>query len=109
METLVEIRSPIRVKDLEGKAGVAFKALLGLEGIKKELYDSDRLLIINLKKGECIAFLDRDTTSGSFLEAVGDGIICAGSGSDSYSNQKDFKWFHTEKRNRLRKSFFSAS
>ena len=60
METMVEIKSPIRVKDLEGKAGVAFKALLGLEGAKKELYDSDRLLIINLEKGECIAFLDRE-------------------------------------------------
>jgi hypothetical protein len=57
VETLVEIRSPIRVKDLEGKAGVAFKALLGLEGIKKELYDSDRLLIINLKKGGVYSFL----------------------------------------------------
>lgn len=57
---MVEIKSPIRVKDLEGKAGVAFKALLGLEGTKKELYDSDRLLIINLQKGECIALLDRE-------------------------------------------------
>ena len=60
MEIMVEIKSPIRVKDLEGKAGVAFKALLGLEGVKKELYDNDRLLIINLSKGECIAFLDKE-------------------------------------------------
>jgi hypothetical protein len=57
---MVEIKSPIRVKDLEGKAGVAFKALLGLEGAKKELYDNDRLLIINLEKGESIAFLDKE-------------------------------------------------
>ena len=57
---MVEIKSPIRVKDLEGKAGVAFKALLGLEGAKRELYDSDRLLLINLDKGECIAFLDKE-------------------------------------------------
>ena len=57
---MVEIKSPVRVKDLEGKAGVAFKALLGLEGSKKELYDNDRLLIINLDKGESIAFLDRE-------------------------------------------------
>ena len=56
---MVEIKSPIRLKDLEGKAGVAFKALLGLEGFKKEIYDNDRMLIINLKKNECIAFLDR--------------------------------------------------
>jgi hypothetical protein len=60
VETMVEIKSPVRVKDLEGKAGVAFKALLGLEGSKKELYDNDRLLIINLDKGECIAFLDKE-------------------------------------------------
>ena len=59
VETMVEIKSPIRLKDLEGKAGVAFKALLGLEGAKKELYDSDRLLIINLERGERIAFLDK--------------------------------------------------
>jgi hypothetical protein len=56
---MVEIKSPIRVKDLEGKAGVAFKALLGLEGVKKELYDNERLLVLNLSKGESIAFLDR--------------------------------------------------
>jgi hypothetical protein len=57
---MVEIKSPIRVKDLEGKAGVAFKALLGLQGAKKELYDTDRLLIINLDKCESIAFLDKE-------------------------------------------------
>lgn len=57
---MVEIKSPIRVKDLKGKAGIAFKALLGLKGSKKELYDSDRLLIIKLERGECIAFLDRE-------------------------------------------------
>lgn len=60
MEIMVSIKSPIRLKDLEGKAGVAFKALLGLEGAKKELYDNDRLLIINLDKGESIAFLDKE-------------------------------------------------
>lgn len=57
---MVEVKSPVRLRDLEGKAGVAFKALLGLEGAKKEIYDSDRLLIINLDKGECIAFLDKE-------------------------------------------------
>ena len=56
---MVEIKSPVRLKDLEGKAGIGFKALLGLEGSKKELYESDRMLIINLNKGECIAFLDK--------------------------------------------------
>jgi hypothetical protein len=57
---MVEVKSPVRLRDLEGKAGVSFKALLGLQGAKKEIFDSDRLLIINLSKGECIAFLDKE-------------------------------------------------
>jgi hypothetical protein len=57
---MVEIKSPVRLKDVEGKAGICFKALLGLEGSKKEVYDSDRLMIINLRKGESVAFLDRE-------------------------------------------------
>ncbi|HKM59581.1 MAG: hypothetical protein ABSF65_05280 [Candidatus Bathyarchaeia archaeon] len=57
---MVEIKSPIRLKDLEGKAGIGFKALLGLEGSKKELYDNDKMIIINLQKGECIAFMDSE-------------------------------------------------
>lgn len=58
VERMVEIKSPVRLKDLEGKAGIAFKALFGIEGSKKELYDSDRMLLISLKKGESVAFLD---------------------------------------------------
>jgi hypothetical protein len=57
---MVEIKSPVRLKDIEGKAGITFKALLGIGGSKKEFYDSDRMLIITLEKGERIAFLDRD-------------------------------------------------
>ena len=60
MKVMVKIRSPVRLKDLEGRVGVSFKALLGIEGSKKELYDSDRMLILTLDKGERIAFLDRD-------------------------------------------------
>ncbi len=60
MKRTVEIKSPVKLKDLEGKAGIGFKALLGLEGSKRELYENDRMLIINLKKGECIAFLDKE-------------------------------------------------
>ena len=55
---MVSLKSPVRVRDLEGKAGLAFKALLGIEGSKKELYDNDKMLVINLEKGECIAFMD---------------------------------------------------
>ncbi len=57
---MVSIRSPIRVRDLEGKFGLVFKALLGIEGIKKELYDNDKLLVINLEKGESVAFMDNE-------------------------------------------------
>lgn len=60
MEIMVEIKSPVRLKDVEGKAGISFKALLGLEGSKKEVYDTDRMMVINLKKGESVAFLDRE-------------------------------------------------
>jgi hypothetical protein len=57
---MVSIRSPVRVKDLEGKVGLIFKTLLGIEGTKKELYDNDKLLVITLEKGECIAFMDNE-------------------------------------------------
>jgi hypothetical protein len=57
---MVSIKSPVRVKDLEGKVGLAFKALLGIEGSKKELYDNDKMLVIELEKGECVAFMDSE-------------------------------------------------
>ena len=57
---MVRIKSPVRVKDLEGKVGLAFKSLLGMEGLKKELYDNDKLLVIDLEKGECVAFMDSE-------------------------------------------------
>lgn len=57
---MVSIKSPVRVKDLEGKVGLAFKALFGVEGSKRELYENDKLLILNLEKGECIAFMDAE-------------------------------------------------
>jgi hypothetical protein len=60
VKAMVEIKSPVRLRDLEGKAGIGFKALLGIEGAKKELYDIDRMVVINLNKGECIAFLDKE-------------------------------------------------
>jgi hypothetical protein len=55
---MVRMKSPVRVKDLEGKVGLAFKALLGFEGSKRELYDNDKVLVIELKMGECVAFMD---------------------------------------------------
>jgi hypothetical protein len=57
---LVSIKSPVRVKDLEGKVGLAIKSLLGVEGSRRELFDNDKLLVIGLKKGECVAFMDSE-------------------------------------------------
>ena len=57
---MVKISSPIRIRDLEFKAGTIFKALLGIETAKRDLFDNNRMLILNLKKGESIAFLDKD-------------------------------------------------
>ena len=57
---MVSIKSPVKVKDLEGKVGLAFKALLGMEGSKKRNSDSDKMLVITLDKGECVAFIDSE-------------------------------------------------
>ena len=59
---MVTIRSPIRLRDLEFKAGTMFKTLfgIGIETSKRDLFDNDRMLILNLKKGESIAFLDKN-------------------------------------------------
>jgi len=55
---MVEIKAPVRIKDLEGKIGVAFKLLSG-EGFKKELFDTDKMVAINLKREESIVLMDR--------------------------------------------------
>jgi hypothetical protein len=67
---MVSIKSPVRVKDLEGKAGLAFKALLGIEGSKKELYDNDKMLVINLDKGECVALLDSENCIWELFRSI---------------------------------------
>lgn len=59
MEIMVEIKSPARVKDLEGKLCVLFKALMA-EGFKKELFDTDRMIAVNLGREECVALVDRN-------------------------------------------------
>ncbi len=56
---MVELKSPIHFKDTKGKAGISFKTLIG-EGTKKELFDTDKILTIGLKKGECVALVDRN-------------------------------------------------
>ena len=65
MRKQIEIKSPVRAKDLEGKFHVLFKALVGADGSKKELFDTDKMVTLNLKKGEGIALIDE---KGRFWE-----------------------------------------
>jgi len=55
----VEMKSPVRLKDLEGKFGILFKVLMA-EGQKKEIFDTDKVVAINLKREECIALIDKN-------------------------------------------------
>ncbi len=73
---MVEIKSPIRLRDLEGKAGISFKTLFGIEGLKKELYDNDKMLVINLAKGECIAFMDNENKIWELSRTIKRTIRC---------------------------------
>lgn len=59
VERMVEIKSPVRLKDLEGKFGVLFRLFMA-EGQKKVLFDTDKMVAINLKKEECIALIDKN-------------------------------------------------
>ena len=54
---MVEIKSPTNIKEIEGKLGVSFKGITG-KGGRRELYDPDKLVTIQLKKGEAIVLLD---------------------------------------------------
>ena len=59
MEEMVEITSPVCLRDIEGKLGILFK-LLTAEGSKKELLDTDKIVTINLKREESIVLVDRN-------------------------------------------------
>jgi len=61
----IDIKSPVRVKDLEGRVGASLQALVDAHGSKTELYDTDRMNIIDIKKGECVALVDE---RGRFFE-----------------------------------------
>ncbi len=56
---MVEIKSPTNIKEIEGKLGVSFKGITG-KGGRRELYDPDKLVTIQLKKGEAIVLLDSE-------------------------------------------------
>jgi hypothetical protein len=52
---MVKISSPARKKSL----GVKIKKLLGFEVSKNDLFDSNRLLLLDLEKGDAVALIDR--------------------------------------------------
>jgi hypothetical protein len=53
---MVEIKAPIKLKDLECKLGVLFKSFVA-EVSKKELLD-DEIIMISLKREESIVLMD---------------------------------------------------
>jgi uncharacterized Fe-S cluster protein YjdI len=55
---MVKIKSPLRSKDLDVEANL--KGLLGVDGKEINVYDNDRMVIMNLKKGECVAVFDKN-------------------------------------------------
>jgi hypothetical protein len=54
---MVKIKSPLRSKDLDFGADV--KGLFGIHGKAIDVFDSDRMVILNLKKGERLAVFDK--------------------------------------------------
>ena len=57
MKEMVEVKSPVRFKDLEGKFGISLKGFMA-KGSKKELSDTDKVIAIKLEKEECIVLID---------------------------------------------------
>jgi len=54
---MVEIKAPVKLKDLEFKLGVLFKSLVA-EVSKKELRGTKKIVAINLKREESIVLMD---------------------------------------------------
>jgi len=54
---MVEIKAPVKLRDLECKLGVLFKSLVA-EVSKKELLDAEKLVTISLKREESIVLID---------------------------------------------------
>lgn len=49
----------MKLKNLEGRFHILFKSLMG-EGSKGELFDTDKMVTINLKREESVVLVDRD-------------------------------------------------
>jgi hypothetical protein len=56
---MVEIKAPLRLKDLEGRLAILFRLLIG-DGSKKELFDTEKMVMIKLKRQESIVLMDRN-------------------------------------------------
>jgi hypothetical protein len=54
---MVKIKSPSRAKDSD--FGLNVKGLFGIKGSKMDVFDNDRMVILNLKKGERLAVFDK--------------------------------------------------
>jgi hypothetical protein len=59
-EEMVKIKSPVQIKDLEVNVGTKMKGLFGIGASKVDIFDNDRMVILNLKKGESVAVFDKD-------------------------------------------------
>lgn len=59
VEKMVEVKSPILLRDIEGRFGILFKLFVA-EGSKKELLDTNKIVAINLKKEESILLVDKN-------------------------------------------------
>lgn len=55
---MVKIKSPLRIKDLD--VGGDITGLFGVHGKEINVYDNDRMVILNLKKGERLAVFDKN-------------------------------------------------
>lgn len=55
---MVKIKSPLRSKDLD--VGADFKGMFGIHGKAIEVFDNDRMVILNLKKNEKLAVFDKN-------------------------------------------------
>jgi len=56
---MVEIKFPVKLKELECKLGILFKSLTG-GVLKRELLDTEKVIAINLKRDESIVLMDKD-------------------------------------------------
>jgi hypothetical protein len=56
---MVEIKSPTNIKEIESSLGVSFRGIAG-KGGRRELYDPDKMVTIQLKKGEAIVLVDSE-------------------------------------------------